>query len=165
MNLHELISRDAPFIGPCCTHYPIEYRISYEKTPVLTIHWENINPLDIRLLQESEGNIHGFLIDTLNEPVQTLSLLNCFQQIIGDDEKFACCSNEYAKRIFCFGRGVHLTVTSLLPMDIRLLNDGNELGSGSIKIRFKSLDDFKDFKNLLAGILYRPITQKNGWVG
>ena len=57
MNLHELISSDAPFIGPCCTHFPVDYQITYGKTPVLTLRWESLDPLDVHLLESFDERI------------------------------------------------------------------------------------------------------------
>lgn len=163
MNLHDLISSDQPFIGPCCSHFPIGYKVTYGKTPVLTVRWENIKPLDVLCLQQMDGKIYGLRINTLHDPVQTLSLLDCFQQIIDNDGKYGCSSNSYIYSIFCHARGIYLEIYSLMPMNIQLL-EGDDIGSGGFRIRFESLDDFKDFKNLLAGILYWPIIQKTGWV-
>ena len=110
-----------------------------------------------------DGKIYGLRINSLHDPVQTLSLLDCFQQIIDNDGKFGCSSNSYIYNLFCHARGIYLEVYSLMPMNIQLL-EGDDIVSGGFRIRFESLDDFKDFKNLLAGILYWPIIQKTGWV-
>lgn len=162
MNLHELISSDEPFIAPCCTHFPVDYQITYGKSPVLIIRWESLDPLDVHLLEAFDEKTYGFRINTLAKPVQTLSLLNCFQQIVGD-RKFACSSNGYLQNLYCQNRGIFLEIISMMPMDIWLLDDGNDLGSGGIRITFKSLEDYEDFKNLLAGILYWPLTERTGW--
>lgn len=165
MNLHDLISRDQPFISPCATHFPVSYQVSYGKTPSLAIHWKENNPINAALVQNADGKVYGILINTLSDPVQTLALLDCFQQIVGDEKYPGCSCNCFSRHIFCHARGIYLQIFSMMPLNIQLIPGEYDFETAGFRIQFESLEDFKDFKNLLAGILYWPLTSREYCVG
>lgn len=165
MNLTELISKDEAFITPCSTHFPIDYRVSYGKHPTLRIQTRFETPLSISLLKTNNTEVYGLQFDLRRDPVATLSLINCFKEIIGEDFRGGCSVDGYYYKLTFFKRGMHLEMWSMLPLDIELFMDEYDSDAFGFRIHFRDLQEFKDFNCLLASILYWSLTSQMSWNG